>query len=118
MIIKRTRIKHEKTFAERLSEEAMRFKELFHKMLSANQFFRSAQEIFAHLLGEMDQLYDCHVRPLIADGASNRDVDIAVQTLVLKPIQEMLDDNDLGIHMQELRGMLYYLTGNCHIRWD
>ena len=28
MIIKRTRIKHEKTFAERLSEEAMRFKEL------------------------------------------------------------------------------------------
>ena len=97
--------------------KAMRFKELFAKMLQAHILFKSAQEILAHLLGKMDALFDHKVQPLIAAQRPASDIDAIVLCEVLQPLLNDLDENDLGIHMQQLRGMLYFLTGNCHIKW-
>ena len=36
---------------------------------------------------------------------------------VVHAIIESLEDNPLILNYQELKGMLYYLTGTCHINW-
>lgn len=100
-------------------EMANKLKELFCKKLVANQLFKSAQEIFVVLLGIMYELFQCHVQPLINAGASADDINKAVFEHVLQPLFEKIEaeDNALNLLMPDLRGMLYFLTGNCHIKW-
>jgi hypothetical protein len=40
-----------------------------------------------------------------------------VQSQIISPVSELLGENVLDIYPDELSGMLYFLTGNCHIRW-
>jgi hypothetical protein len=37
---------------------------------------------------------------------------------VLAPTNAMLGENDLQITSIDVLGLLYFLGGNCHIRWD
>jgi hypothetical protein len=32
-------------------------------------------------------------------------------------MQDIVDENEVPMQPQEILGMLYYLTGNCHIKW-
>jgi hypothetical protein len=36
---------------------------------------------------------------------------------VITPIEDVLGENPLLLDAVEVMGMIYYLTGNCHIRW-
>lgn len=97
--------------------EATALKELFAKKLARNQLSLVAQEIFAWALGHMQVAFQVHVRPLIAVDEAPEVIDRAVLEKVIQPTITELEDNVLILNYQELRGMLYYLTGNCHIEW-
>ena len=97
--------------------EATALKELFSKKLARHQLSPAAQEIFAWILGHIQMSFRAHVRPLIALGETPEAVDKVVFEKVIRPAIEELEDNELILNYQELRGMLYYLTGNCHIEW-
>ena len=97
--------------------EATALKELFAKKLARHQLSPVAQEIFAWTLGRMQILFQVHVRPMIASGEAPDGVNEAVLDKVIQPTIAELEDNVLILNYQELRGMLYYLTGNCHIEW-
>jgi hypothetical protein len=107
------------TLAERTDEirEAEQLKELFAKKLHRRQFSPSAQFLFAYLLGEMNQRFKYKIRPLITNKAPRRDVDRSVYEEVLKPIEAIINRESLVLLPQEIQGMLYFLTGNCHISW-
>lgn len=96
---------------------ALRMKESFYKKLLTHQLSPAAQEIFAHLLGFIHNRFQAVVVPLIAAGTAREEVDAVLASQVLEPTHELLVDNALSIHFQDLRGMLYYLTGSCHIKW-
>lgn len=98
--------------------EAARLKELFWKRLTRNQFSRAAQEIYAYLLGLIHHRFEAYVRPLITAGQSRAEVDAAVARHVIEPVLQEIEDNPLYINVQQLRGMLFYLTGHCYVRWD
>ena len=36
---------------------------------------------------------------------------------VLHRVRRLLGENPLRLFAEEINGMLYFLTGNCHIRW-
>ncbi len=97
--------------------EATALKELFAKKLARHQLSPVAQEIFAWALGRMQTLFQVHVRPMIASAEKPDVIDKAVLEQVIQPTIAELEDNVLILNYQELRGMLYYLTGNCHIDW-
>lgn len=101
-------------------EIANKLKELFCKKLVANQLFKSAQEIFVVLLGIMYEQFQCHVRPLINGGATTDEINAAVLRHVIQPLFDKIEaeDNALTLLMPDLRGMFYFLTGNCHIKWN
>ena len=97
--------------------EATALKELFAKKLARHQLSPVAQEIFAWALGRMQILFEVRVGPMIASGETAAVIDEAVLEEVIQPTIRELEDNVLILNYQELRGMLYYLTGNCHIKW-
>jgi len=92
-------------------------KEQFAKKLTEFQFSRSAQEILSFLLAEVFTRFHTGVLPAIASDESQTVVLRLVQSEVIDPISDLVEDNVLDLYADELTGMLYFLTGNCHIKW-
>ena len=98
-------------------EFAQKTKELFAKKLAKHQFSESAQQIYAFLLAEMWDRYYRNVYPQIQNGLPQDRICKLVETQVLDPIKELLEENVLELYADEISGMLCFLTGNCHIKW-
>jgi len=98
-------------------QEATRLKELFHKKLRSHIFSEYAQHILAHLLGLVYMNFKSHIPPLVTEGASRELIEAAVADKVIRPAMSELDENVLHLHLAEIQGALYFLTGNCHIKW-
>lgn len=96
---------------------AQQTKELFTKKLIEHQFSEAAQEIHGYLLAEVYTRFHMGVLPAIQQGLSAEAVDALVKARVIDPVQALLDENVLRLFSTEITGMLYYLTGNCHIKW-
>lgn len=98
-------------FAQEAKERAM-------KKIMRFQSSRTAQEIFVYVLGDLRSRFLMHVRPLIAMQASRVDVDAAMQEKVIAPVAAALGPSPLTLNPDSLLALLFYLAGNCHIKWD
>ena len=99
-------------------EYALRVKEVYHKKLLRNQFSETAQKINVQLLALVQSYFMNHIHPKICDGAEPSLVQALVMDSVITPLMHQLDTNTLGFTSQDVEGMLYFLTGNCHINWS
>ena len=98
---------------------AKAMKEMTYGQLRRNMFSRTFQTIYATLMGKIYEEFQTWVRPAIARGADREEIDRLVNLHVVKPIAaelEMCPDYD-GAPTTDVRGMIYFLTGNCHLRW-
>ncbi len=77
-----------------------------------------AQEIITSILAHIHTAFTLHVVPIIQAGGNRIEVDQAISDKVIKPTEVMLGDNDLVLTHVDLLGMLFFLGGNCHVRWD
>jgi len=100
-----------------LLEYATSTKEIFTKKLVRYQLYESAQKIFVCILSEIFSNYHLHVYPLIKRGESSDQVLSAIQKHVIDPVQCKLEKNILEILAEDINGAIYFLTGNCHIKW-
>jgi len=100
-------------------EMARHLKEIVYAELTQNCFSPAFQNLYAHVLAQIWEKFEAYVVPAIKEGASRREVDELVSTKVIGPVvqqvEECGEESDLSLIM--LRGMLYYLTGNCHVKW-
>jgi hypothetical protein len=101
-----------------LIEQASRLKQFATKTVMKWQTSGTAQSILLHILGKMHTQFLLHVTPAIQEGLSRQQVDALIGEKVLQPIELMLGENDLGLQPADLLGFLFFLGGNCHIRWD
>jgi hypothetical protein len=92
-------------------------KEQAAKMVMRQQSSRVAQRIYTILLDELHTNYMLVVTPVIEAGGDRVVVDAAING-ILHNICSMLGENFLEISVKDLLGLLYFLGGNCHIRWD
>jgi hypothetical protein len=92
-------------------------KEVFAKHLFKYQFSESAQKMYAFLLAKMWNCFQTHVYPAILQNRSQQEVMVLVGTHVYAVIEDCLGENILELYDDEIAGMLFYLTGNCHIKW-
>lgn len=102
---------------DNLLEFALVTKEMFVKKLTEFQFSKSAQEMQCLLLAEVYTRFHHFVWPALCEGQGQGAVQALVQQFIINPVSEMLGENVLDIYTDELTGMVYFLTGNCHIRW-
>ena len=97
---------------------AKELKELFAKRLIKRDLSPSAQKIFAYLLGKIKLSFQHNIIPSMKSGLNQPQIEEMIFVKVLEPIYDQLEENVLGLTWEELSGMLYFLTGNCHLRWD
>jgi hypothetical protein len=92
-------------------------KDRFHRKLYQYQFSDAAQNIMLHLLAEVQSRFINEIYPLICQNEDPAIVSTTITERLIEPIKDQLDENLLGITSQHINGMLYFLTGNCHIKW-
>lgn len=92
-------------------------KELATKLIMKYQSSRSAQRIFTILLDELHTIYVLTVTPVIQADGDRTAVDQSISQ-ALDKIRALLGENILEFTVKDLLGLLYFLAGNCHIRWD
>lgn len=100
-----------------LIDFALETKECFAKQLARHTHFESAQKIHLHLLAHIWSVFQTRILPEIQAGQSRLAIERLIQSEIIDPTLADLRDNPFDYSDREVQGMLYYLTGNCHIRW-
>ena len=101
---------------------ATRKKEKYAKQAERFKFFESAQWIDCQLFAKILDEYNVHVMPLIIQGANQHQIMTVVSEKVVNPVLELINvegekDEVLNYDAEDIYGMIYYLTGQCHINW-
>lgn len=98
---------------------ALAMKEMVFSALRLNVFSPTFQQIYATLMGKIFEEFETWVKPAILSGKDRQAIDELLNVKVIKPIMaevELCGDYH-GVAPQTIRGMVYFLTGNCHIKW-
>ena len=109
-------------FSQRDIDIALRKKQKYAKKAEKNQFYESAQKIDSLIFGKIKTDFESEIYPLIKNDESLDVVIKKVNEFVIKPMvdkieQDGADDTILCYSSEDIMGMLYYLTGCCHINW-
>lgn len=97
---------------------AEKSKEKFTKKLLKNEYSETAQHIYAFLLAKVYSRFETSIYPRITEGQPEEFINQLIDECIIKPIEDILGDNLLHIYEDEINGMIYFLTGNCHIKWN
>lgn len=97
---------------------ASRLKEEASKTIMRLQTSPVAQDIITLVLSQIYSNFVLLVTPAIEGGESRQIVDALINDKVISPAIDMLGENDLMITTEDILGLLFFLGGNCHIRWD
>lgn len=97
---------------------AEKSKEKFAKKLMINEHSETAQQIYAFLLAKVYTSFQSNVYPRISEDHPEEFINQLISEYIVKPLEEILGDNLLRIYDDEINGMIYFLTGNCHIKWN
>jgi hypothetical protein len=96
---------------------ALNLKQKASMAIMKRQTSRTAQRIYTILLSQLHTKFNWLVTPVIQEGGSRAEVDQRVHT-VLQEVANLLGENALEIDSDDIEGLLFFLAGNCHIRWD
>lgn len=102
---------------EDLLRVALGMKERAAKSIMKHQTSRTAQRIFTIVLTELHARFTLTVTPVIQQGSDRVAVDQCINAII-QGTQNILGENVLEFDAMDLLALLYYLGGNCHIRWD
>lgn len=97
---------------------AERSKEKFTKKLLKNEHSETAQEIYAFLLAKVYRRFEDHIYPKLSEGHSEDFINQLVDQFIINPMEDLLGNNVLRLYEDEISGMIYFLMGNCHIKWN
>jgi hypothetical protein len=97
---------------------AERKKERFNMALRRNIAQPAAVTRYTKLMADIETRFNRHVARLIADGAPAIEIDNAIQTEIVNPCSVIHSTVGHEISASLVDSALYYLAGNCHVRWD
>lgn len=104
-----------------LLENAAWLKQEYFKKLTKFQFFEPAQEIHAFLLGLVLSKFTNIVTPMIQNGSTDHAISKAISIEIVDPVIKIVQEEGcediMGLSPIDVDGMIYFLTGQCHIKW-
>jgi len=103
---------------EDLYDDAEFYKDKFAQRLARHQFSNQAVAIHLYFLTQINERFSSKILPLIKDGFSTTSIDSAISDLIIQPFVSEVITADPTMNADIIRGMLYFLTGNCHIKWS
>lgn len=108
-------------FSQSAINKARRLKMYFAKKSMRFQYYESAQRIDIYLFAKICHRFDTYILPNI-ESQPLSEINQMVYEMVVRPIVDEINangscDRHLCYTEDDIFGMLYYLTGNCHINW-
>lgn len=109
-------------FTKASIDKACRLKQSYAKKATKYQYYEMANRIDDYLFAIVSNHFDVYVLPLIEAEKPLSEINLAVYEKVIIPVVDELnvngaEDTCLCYTTDDIFGMLYYLTGNCHINW-
>jgi len=101
-----------------LLDDAEHLANRFSRRLAKNQMSPSMQALYLHCLSRINTAFCSFIQPLIRGGATEQAIDAAICQMVVDNLYEEVTSVDSSLSTEMIRGMLYFLTGKCHLKWE
>lgn len=97
---------------------AMLSKNKFSRRVAKAQMSLTEQRVYVQILSHIHISFNQFVRPKLLENAPASEIDILVFNHIIEPAHKAIIDFDNAITKEIILGMLYFLTGKCHLVWD
>lgn len=109
-------------FQKMFIQKAIIQKEMYAKRATKYECYPAAQEFILSLFARIKNEFDVRIYPMIIKGADVPSIMQEVHKQIVSPILQMIEmnganDQSLYFNMDHIYGMIYYLTGMCHLNW-
>ena len=103
---------------EKLILYAKEVKERFHKkLIKTSQYSLVAQDINVYLLTKVRRGFMMEIYTLICNNESEEKINTLITERIIRPVQSDLGINLFRYNEDDIMGMIFFLTGNCHLKW-
>ncbi|CAM4339388.1 hypothetical protein EWU23_10555 [Cytophagaceae bacterium 50C-KIRBA] len=93
-------------------------KEKFHKKLMlTSQYSVVAQDINVYILSKIHRGFMMEIYTLICNNEDESKIQAAIAERIINPVKAELGLNLFKYDEDDIMGMIFFLTGNCHIKW-
>ncbi|WP_024299169.1 ABC-three component system protein [Methylomicrobium lacus] len=93
-------------------------KNKFARRVAKNQMSVTEQQVYIQILSAINTTWYQIIHPKIISGSNNHEVDQLIFDNLIKPIHQAIVRFDSTITSETVCGMLYFLTGKCHLIWE
>ena len=98
---------------------ASELKENYTKKLTETTLSPATQKIHAYLLARVYTLFKNTIEFSIHESATSNYIKRLIEKEVIQPVEDIFGiDNVLELYSDDIYAMIYFLTGNCHLKWD
>jgi len=109
-------------FSELEIQRATIRKHQYSKKLEKNKLYETAQLIDMELFAIINLNFETYVEPLIEKSATRAEIKACVREKIIDPIFQLInqdgqDDTFLNYNVDDIYGMVFFLTGKCHLNW-
>jgi hypothetical protein len=101
-----------------LYPKAILLKNRFERRVARAQLSIVEQKVYVQVLSHILSAFDQYIRPQILGSQPKDIIDAAVFEKIIEPVHKAIIDFDDCITKELVSGMLYFLTGKCHVVWD
>ncbi|UEG75318.1 hypothetical protein LKW31_04990 [Pantoea agglomerans] len=100
-----------------LLEDALYLENKFSRRVSKNQFSTTEEVIYCHCLSKINSSFVHHIKPLFKNPVNTAIIDRVIFDRIVEPLYEEVSEVSTAVSFELIRGMIFFLTGKCHIRW-
>lgn len=102
---------------EDLRDRAVFLKNKFERRVAKSQMSLSEQQVYVQILSTINTVWYSKVKPQIDMGVSTHTIDSIIHNEIFEPVHKAIVRYDTLATSELVAGMLYFLTGKCHIDW-
>lgn len=103
---------------EDLKDRAVLLKNRFERKVAKNQMSLAEQHVYVQVLSAISSIWHSKIKPIIDIDASKNAVDSVLFSELIEPVHKAVVRYDTLATSESVSGMLYFLTGKCHLEWE
>ncbi|RYD54394.1 MAG: hypothetical protein EOP56_19305 [Sphingobacteriales bacterium] len=109
-------------FTEKDISRATYRKHLYVKKLEKSRLYETAQLIDLDIFAIINSYFEVYIEPLIEANTETATIKQHVLERIVNPILHLInqdgqDDALLNYSIDDIYGMIFFLTGKCHLNW-
>lgn len=101
-----------------LVERATRLKSKFARRVAKDQMSLVEQTVYIQILSAICSSWHQCIYPALMSGQNKSEIDRLVNDEIINPVHKAIVRFDSTVTTELVSGMLYFLTGLCHVSWE